>query len=71
MPTAKYASFYLKEAVIRQRLEQVVTGSKEVLRATSPCCLPNFAVFLDYLRLPTVIWGIKGAVSRNSAKLGN
>ena len=29
MPTAKYASFYLKEAVIRQRLE-VVTGSKEV-----------------------------------------
>ena len=70
MPTAKYASFYLKEAVIRQRLE-VVTGSKEVLRATSPCCLPNFAVFLDYLRLPTVIWGIKGSVSRNSAKLGN
>ena len=71
MPTAKYASFYLKEAVIRQRLEQVVTGSKEVLRATSPCCLPNFAVFLDYLRLPTVIWGIKGSVTRNSAKLGN
>ena len=71
MPTAKYASFYLKEAVIRQRLEQVVTGSKEVLRATSSCCLPNFAVFLDYLRLPTVIWGIKGSVSRNSAKLGN
>ena len=70
MPTVKYASFYLKEAVIRQRLE-VVTGSKEVLRATSPCCLPNFAVFLDYLRLPTVIWGNKGAVSRNSAKLGN
>ena len=70
MPTAKYASFYLKEAVIRQRLE-VVTGSKEVLRATSPCCLPNFAVFLDYLSLPTVIWSIKGAVSRNSAKLGN
>ena len=70
MPTAEYALFYLKEAVIRQRLE-VVTGSKEVLGPLHHGASLTFAVFLDYLRLPRVLWGIKRAVSQNSAKLGN